>query len=140
MDLRGMNLLQAYRESDPFSDGQYVEHATFGQGYVMAILWPPRKMEVLFGDRTRVMLCGQGSAPASAMASTKPDKTKRAPTASTRRMARGFSPRASAGSATVLAPRAVTGPTTCPMCKRTVHPLNLAVATDGRVVGCMYCR
>jgi len=138
MDLRGTNLLQAYHGSDPFSDGQYVEHATFGQGYVMAIMSPPAKMEVLFGDRKRVMLCGQGSAASKAPAPKSPGNPKRASAPPPRKMPRRkllLQDSADAGS-----PRAASGPVTCPVCKQTVHPFNLAVAAGGRVIGCMYCR
>jgi hypothetical protein len=106
----------------------------------MAIMWPPSKMEVLFGDRKRVLLCGRGSAAAIALAPKSPDKPKRAPAPPPRKMARGIFPRIFADSATASSPRAVTPPVTCPVCKQTVHPYNLAVAVGGRVVGCMYCR
>ncbi|MBN2718621.1 MAG: hypothetical protein JXX14_22440 [Deltaproteobacteria bacterium] len=33
----------------------------------------------------------------------------------------------------------VAGPSTCPVCKRTVHSYNLHYSTDGKVVGCFMC-
>ncbi len=37
------------------------KHPKFGMGYVFAILSPPAKMEVLFSDKVRFLVCGPGS-------------------------------------------------------------------------------
>ncbi len=37
------------------------------------------------------------------------------------------------------APEIVSGPSSCPVCNRTVHSYNLHYSTDGKVVGCFMC-
>ena len=44
-----------------FTNGQYLKHSKFGDGYVIALTSPPTKMSVLFEDRKRILLCGPGS-------------------------------------------------------------------------------
>ena len=50
----------SYRASDPFHTGQFIEHKKFGTGYVLNVRGAT-KMEILFGDRTRLLVCGPGS-------------------------------------------------------------------------------
>lgn len=49
------SIRNAYHPTDVFS------HPNFGVGYVFAILSPPQKMEVLFADKVRFLVCGPGS-------------------------------------------------------------------------------
>jgi hypothetical protein len=37
------------------------KHPSFGVGYVVAVLSPPVKMEVMFADKVRLLVCGPGS-------------------------------------------------------------------------------
>ncbi len=49
------NIRRAFHPTDSFA------HPKFGIGYVFAILSPPQKMEALFADKARFLVCGPGS-------------------------------------------------------------------------------
>jgi hypothetical protein len=54
--------LKTYSTKKAYTDGQYLNHPKFGEGYILGVSSPPSKMEVLFADRKRVLVCGPGSA------------------------------------------------------------------------------
>jgi hypothetical protein len=144
MQQQGSRDLQAYRTTADYKDGQYIEHAKFGRGYVLAIFGPPMKMEVLFADRKRLHVCGPGSINSAATArkrrarGTGSAKAGKAGSASkpTRKKGR---PRGGAGDG---ASKTSSGgaPVACKVCGRKVHPANLLYSVKGVIVGCMYCR
>tara|TARA_R110002073_G_scaffold332410_4_gene518385 strand:+ start:10007 stop:10465 length:459 start_codon:yes stop_codon:yes gene_type:complete len=49
-----------YQSSSAFGPTDVFAHPSFGLGYVVEVL-PPSKMEVLFADKVRVLVCGPGS-------------------------------------------------------------------------------
>ena len=51
----------AYSIRSAFHPTDVFKHPKFGMGYVFAILSPPAKMEVLFSDKVRFLVCGPGS-------------------------------------------------------------------------------
>jgi len=127
---------QVYSASTTFTDGQYFKHPKFGRGYVLAVASPPTKMEVLFEDQKRVLVCG-------------PDSISGAKIASARKRKAVFKDDDSVATPaddkkdddSVATPaNDKKKPMECPICKKMVHPYNLSEAPNGKVVGCMYCR
>jgi hypothetical protein len=53
--------VDAYSIHSAFHPTDIFSHPKFGMGYVFAILSPPKKMEVLFSDQVRFLVCGPGS-------------------------------------------------------------------------------
>jgi hypothetical protein len=51
----GAPAVHPYESTGAFTEGEFIEHPTFGTGYVLAVLWPPTKMEVLFSDGKRII-------------------------------------------------------------------------------------
>lgn len=52
---------EPYSIRNAYHPGGVFAHPKFGTGYVFAILSPPQKMEVLFADKVRFLVCGPGS-------------------------------------------------------------------------------
>lgn len=50
----------SYSSSSEFGPTDVFTHPSFGLGYVVQVL-PPKKMEVLFADKVRVLVCAPGS-------------------------------------------------------------------------------
>jgi Zn ribbon nucleic-acid-binding protein len=53
--------IPAYHSGTTFHPADLLEHPTLGVGYVAAVLSPPNKMEVIFADKTRVLVCAPDS-------------------------------------------------------------------------------
>lgn len=53
--------VEPYSIRRDFHPTDVFSHPKFGAGYVCAILSPPQKMEALFEDKLRVLVCGPGS-------------------------------------------------------------------------------
>ena len=51
-----------YLPQSDYSDGDYISHPQFGDGYVLAVL-SPRRMRVLFAEKRMLLVCGSGSTP-----------------------------------------------------------------------------
>jgi len=164
MERRGSRALCPYSVVDAYTEGQYIAHPKFGEGYVLAMRTPPGKMEVLFEDKKRMLVCGRGSITGArkeeedeppqeeAVGSDKRSlvsraKSESAPPASDkvvhpsndRRVKRKSVPLANHKAAR---PSGSSGnvPSKCPVCGLVVHPFNLARAPDGRILGCFRCR
>jgi len=140
MERRGSKALCAYSTTGTYTEGQYIMHPKFGEGYVLAVRSPPVKMEVLFEDHNRMLVCGRGSIvgvpeeedrESSQGEEVRPDERSRA----------AQPKHASAPLAGKEATRPPHDePSKCPVCGCTAHPFNLARALDGRIVGCLRCR
>ncbi len=63
MQQRSSHEAHPYLPKDSFAAGEFIEHKTFGEGYVLNVHWPPVKMSVLFAEETRVLVCGGSSGP-----------------------------------------------------------------------------
>ena len=140
MERRGSRVLHAYSTTGPYTEGQYIMHPKFGEGYVLAVRSPPVKMAVLFEDQKPLLVCGRGSIigvpeeedhDSSQGEEVRPDERSRV----------AQPKRASAPLPSDEATRPPHDePSKCPVCGCTVHPFNLARALDGRIVGCLRCR
>lgn len=109
--------IHPYNSRVRFSDGEFINHQAFGEGYVLAVRHPPVKMVVLFADRSRLLVCGACSRAESAQAEDMdfelPDDDDQSPDGDK---------------------------ATCPKCKRKVHPYNLNRNADGKTTnGCTFC-
>jgi len=87
MQHRGSQELHAYQITGTYAHGQYIAHSKYGEGYILDVLGPPMKMQVLFADKKRLHVCGSASI-ASAQPTTrmerhskpaKPRRPKKAP-------------------------------------------------------------
>lgn len=122
-----------YRASGPFLVGSLITHPTFALGYILTVLTPATKMEVLFADKRRVLVCGPGSG-----CPPPPEPKKR--TAKKRKPKEPASPPAlPTATSTEPSESGSTAPVDCPKCGRLVHTFNLQRETGGNIVGCMYC-
>ena len=61
MALGSLGRLPRYSSQKAYTDGQYFMHPRFGRGYVLFVLNPPSKMNVIFSDGKRLLACGHGS-------------------------------------------------------------------------------
>jgi ribosomal protein S27E len=122
----------AYRTEDTFAAGQLLVHAKFGLGYVLAVLMPPTRMDVLFADRQRTLVCGPDSWPTGAA----PAKAEAAPAEPKPARPRRKPSREAKTSSTTERDNS---PVKCPKCGATVHPFNLRHSPDDRPAGCMLC-
>jgi hypothetical protein len=115
-------------------------HPKFGEGYVLAVRSPPVKMEVLFDDHNRLLVCGR----ASIIGVPEDEDHDSSQGEVVRSDERSRAVRAKPESAPLAGDeRALSSddePSKCPVCGCTVHPFNLARALDGRIVGCLRCR
>ena len=144
-ELLGADNARLYRADDSFREGELIGHPSFGIGYVVTVLSPGNKMQVLFGDKRRILVCrlDSGSRPSgdehpkAAPPRTPATRSPRKP--SSRRRSR---PRADAEPAPIRddAPKQNQGPVSCPRCGRSVHPYNVLQTPSGKPAGCMYCR
>ena len=121
----------AYRAGDAFHPADLFEHPKFGTGYVLAVLSPPKKMEVLFADKARVLVCGVGSG----VPKTPDPKPEKKPPA--KRRARSQAKRREETPAETPMGQ-VARP--CPKCGTTVHPYNMYHNPAGAVISCMHCK
>lgn len=124
----------AYRAGNAFFTADLFEHPKFGTGYVLAVLSPPKKMEVLFTDKMRVLVCGAGSGEPK---SKEPEPDKKSPP-SKRRTSSSQARQKAAESSSENYRGEVARP--CPRCGQTVHPFNMYRAPAGHVVSCMHCK
>lgn len=136
---RGEAAVRTYRATESFAAGEYVGHPTFAEGYVLGLLYPPTKMEVLFSERRRVLACVP---PPVVEAPPPPPRAPREEVRPAPRTVRSDDardddrPRSTSSSSRPATEK----PVTCPRCGKTVHPFNLARTVDDRILGCMYCR
>lgn len=56
---------EAYRSSAAYHPRTVFRHPSFGLGYVISVLSPPVKMDVMFADKNRYLVCGPGSSEAA---------------------------------------------------------------------------
>ncbi|MCP4605030.1 MAG: hypothetical protein GY847_31660 [Proteobacteria bacterium] len=135
--LRGSKPFNVYSATQAFTDGQYIKHPKFGEGYVLAVSSPPTKMEVFFADQRRMLACGPGStsgapkAKPSSDSSEKPSKASPPPKAK-----RVKAPKTKKLTSTHPSDE----PVECPKCGQVVHPYNIDKNPQGRIVGCMRCK
>lgn len=139
-ELHGSDNARPYRADTSFGQGELIDHPSFGRGYVMTVLSPGNKMQVLFDDKRRILVCrldsgarAQEAAAKSPAAVTPPRK------ASSRRRSRRR-PRSEPAPVASEAPTQNQGPVACPRCGRSVHPYNVLLTPSGEPAGCMYCR
>jgi hypothetical protein len=130
MERRGSKKSNPYSIKKDYTDGDYLSHPKFGDGYVLTVL-PPNKMKVLFADEKKLLICGPGSKSGK----TKMTGQKKSPKNSkqTDTNAKKITTRKK-----VAAPSG-DEPVDCPICGATVHPYNLSKDPEGQVVGCMNC-
>ena len=131
IERRGSKAMAAYSIKKVYTDGDYLRHSQFGDGYVIAIV-PPQKMEVLFADGRKVLICSPGSISGMskqlASSSTKKSKSGKVKKISTAKRANLYSSAESEDK-----------PVKCPKCGNTVHPYNLSRNPKGRIVECTHC-
>jgi len=138
MERRGSRALCTYSTTGAYTEGQYIMHPKFGEGYVLAVRSPSVKMEVLFEDMRRLLVCGSIIGARTEEEDAQPQEEsersdKRSFTVSERREYGPLAgPKALRPSADV--------PFKCPVCGRVVNPFNLARSLDGRILGCFHCR
>jgi hypothetical protein len=60
MEKRGSKTSNRFSIKKDYIAGDYLCHPKFGDGYVLTVL-SPGKMEVLFGDEKKRLICGPGS-------------------------------------------------------------------------------
>ena len=140
MQHRGCQELQAYCTTGSYTDGQYVDHTKFGEGYVLDILGPPMKMAVLFADKRRLLVGGPGST--SSAQRTKERKAQRGKpvrSAKPAKVSRRGRPKRSTEGRESEKSSSSGEPVKCPVCGHTVHPFNLLQTSKGQIAGCMYC-
>ena len=70
---RGSQELHAYQITGTYAHGQYIAHNKYGEGYILDVLGPPMKMQVLFADKKRLHVCGSASI-ASAQPTTRMER------------------------------------------------------------------
>ena len=58
MERRGSKKSNRYSIKKDYTGGDYLSHPKFGDGYVLASL-PPNKMEVLFVDDKKLLICAK---------------------------------------------------------------------------------
>ena len=140
MERRGSRVLHAYSTTGPYTEGQYIMHPKFGEGYVLAVRSPPVKMEVLFEDHKPLLVCGRGSI-IGVLEEEDHDSSQGEEVRPAERSRVAQPKRASPPLPSDEATRPPHDePSKCPVCGCTVHPFNLARALDGRIVGCLRCR
>lgn len=125
---------RTYRATEPFFEGMLISHPTFGIGYVLAVLSPAKKMEVLFSDKRRVLVCGPGSGTIKPVAT---EREKREPSRpkSRRRHTRTNQP----SDARTEPAKPSDAPVRCPSCGHSVHPFNILHTPGARPNRCMHC-
>ena len=130
LERQGSEPFKTYSASGTFTDGQYLNHLKFGEGYVLAVSSPPEKMGVLFADTRRMLACGPESTSGAQIANPFNGSLAKPRKASPR-------PRAKIFRAESLPSDE---PVECPRCGQVVHPYNINKDPKGRVVGCMRCK
>ena len=125
----------AYGAGNAFYTADLFEHPKFGTGYVLAVLSPPKKMEVLFTDKMRVLVCGAGSGEPK---SQEPEPEKKPRPSKRRASSSRAKDKVTAHSSSASSVGEVARP--CPKCGQTVHPFNMYRGPAGDVVSCMHCR
>ena len=60
MERRGSETSNPCAIKKAYTDGDYLSHPKFGDGYVLTVV-PPNKMEVLFAEEKKLLICGPGS-------------------------------------------------------------------------------
>jgi hypothetical protein len=73
-----------YRPTRSFGSGELIDHIKFGLGYVLVMREPPDKMEVLFADQQRLLIC-RPEAPGESGAEPGKKKLKRGQSAVTKK-------------------------------------------------------
>ncbi len=140
-ELFGADSARPYRADTSFRAGELIGHPKFAIGYVMTVLSPGNKMQMLFGDKRRILVCkldplaraqeAAAKSPAAAKPPRKPSPRRR----STPR------PRSEPAPVSHDAPKLQKqGPVACPRCGRSVHPYNVLQTPSGAPAGCMHCR
>lgn len=139
MHHRGSQELHAYHTTGTYVNGQYIAHSKYGDGYILNVLGPPMKMEVLFADKKRLHVCGSGSTSSVSLATArKMQRSKPAKQRKSEKAPRRNRPRRSKEGGNNGPSRAE--PMKCPVCGHIVHPFNLLRNVNKLVVGCMHCR
>jgi hypothetical protein len=119
-----------YRPTSSFGPGELIDHVKFGLGYVLVMREPPDKMEVLFADQQRLLVC---QPKASGKSKAEPGKLKRGKPAATNRTT-GTVHRAAVGAPPEPELKQ------CPGCGKLVHPQNFRYAPNGKAVSCIFCK
>ncbi len=131
MERRGSKPSSPYSIKKNYTDGNYLSHPKFGDGYVLTVL-PSNKMEVLFADEKKLLICGPGSKSGTTkMTRQKKSTPKNSEQTDTNTKKTTARKKKAAPSGD--------GPTECPICGATVHPYNLTKTPQGQIVGCMNC-
>jgi hypothetical protein len=121
MERQGSETPNPYSIKNDYTDGDYLSHPKFGDGYVLTVL-PPNKMMVMFEDERKMLVCGPGSKTGAAKMTGAKKKSPKKKTTSERA-------------------ETPTGnePIKCPRCGATVHPYNISKNPKGKTIGCMHC-
>ncbi len=139
-ELLGAGSARPYSASESFRAGELIGHPKFDIGYVMTVLSAGNKMQVLFGDKRRVLVCKLDLVARAREAEAKhpaPVQPPRKPAPRRRPKPR---PRSEPEPVSSAAPPQKQGPVSCPRCGRSVHPFNVLQTPAGEPAGCMYCR
>ncbi len=130
MQQRSSHDARPYLPKDLFVAAEFIEHKTFGAGYVLNVHWPPVKMSVLFAEKTRVLVCGGSTGPELEPGATSgPSDFARPDSQTPTGSGPGNEKAGVSGDKTV----------TCPKCGKNLHTHNLHRTPAGKIVGCMYC-
>ncbi len=139
-ELRGADDAHPYRADESFREGELIDHPKFDIGYVVTVLSAGNKMQVLFGDKRRVLVCKlDQSARAQKAAAKFPAPVEPPHKPAPRRRSRPR-PRSEPAPVSHDAPPSKQSPVDCPRCGRSVHPYNVLQTPSGKPAGCMYCR
>jgi Zn ribbon nucleic-acid-binding protein len=121
MERRGSKPSNPYSIKKAFTNGDYLGHSKFGDGYVVTVL-PPNKMMVMFEDEKRLLICGPDSKSGATKMTAAKKKTSKEKTTQEKSAA-------SSGNE----------PMKCPRCGASVHLYNISKNPKGKIVGCMHC-
>ncbi len=129
MERRGSQEAPPYSPTKSLAEGEYIEHPTFGVGYIVAVTGPPPRVRIIFSEKKRLLVCGL---PLIEDPPEKAPVTPRSPSRATSNATAG-KPSNAGGAASA------SGPVKCPKCGEVVNAFNLHCAPDGTVVGCIRC-
>lgn len=134
MERRKSKPFKPYSVNKDYTDGEYLDHPTFGNGYVISVC-PPKKMDVLFASERKRLLCGPGSTAAAPKAAESNRKPKAAVKKTGNVVKKKVSPKTEISSTSTTGDK----PVKCPKCGSIIHPYNLYRNTKGLIVRCMNC-
>jgi hypothetical protein len=132
LERRGSSPSKPYSTKESYTDGDYLSHPKFGDGYVLIVV-SPNKIEVLFLDGKKLLICGPGSKSAvQKIAEQKTGSQKSKKSDNRTNTTKEKSTKKAATSSE-------DGAMECPKCGLTVNVYNLSKNPKGKVVGCMHC-